>query len=81
MIVYSTAWCGYCKRAKAWLTARNVPFVAKDVETEPAAAEELEAKKQAAGMGGQGGVPVIDVGGQLIHGFDVPALERLFPKG
>ena len=80
VIVYSTAWCGYCKRAKAWLTARNVPFVAKDVETEPDAAEELEGKKRAAGTAGQGGVPVIDVGGQLIYGFDVPALERLFPK-
>ncbi len=80
VIVYSTAWCGFCKKAKAWLTARNVPFEAKDVEAEPEAAEELQGKKEAAGMGGQGGVPVIDVGGQLIVGFDVPALERLFPK-
>ena len=80
VIVYSTAWCGFCKKAKAWLTARNIRFEAKDVEAEPEAAEELEAKKQAAGTAGQGGVPVIDVGGELIYGFDVPSLERLFPK-
>lgn len=80
VIVYGTAWCGFCARTKAWLKARNVPFVSKDIEKEPEAAEELEAKKRAAGKGRQGGVPWIDTGGELIVGFDVPALERIFPE-
>jgi glutaredoxin len=77
VIVYGTAWCGYCTKARAWLTAHQVQFESKDVEKEPDAAEELAAKKRRAGRR-QGGVPVIDVGGELVFGFDVPALERLF---
>lgn len=79
VVVYTTAWCGYCKRAKAWLAERKIPFVEKDIEKEPDAQKELDASKRAAGIS-QGGVPVIDVGGQLILGFDVPALERRFPQ-
>lgn len=79
VIVYGTAWCGYCTRARSWLTAHKVQFESKDIEKEPDAAEELEVKKRRAGRR-QGGVPVIDVGGELVFGFDVPALERLFPS-
>ncbi|MDP1822214.1 MAG: glutaredoxin domain-containing protein [Archangium sp.] len=79
VIVYGTAWCGYCSKAKAWLTAHQVQFESKDIEKEPEAAEELAAKKRRVGRR-QGGVPVIDVGGELVFGFDVPALERLFPS-
>lgn len=78
VIVYGTDWCGYCKKAKGWLQTRGIPFEAKNVETDPGAAEELEAKKKASGRQGQGGVPWIDTGAELVHGFDVPALERIF---
>jgi len=79
VIVYGTAWCGYCRQAKAWLEARGVPFEAKDIEKDEDAARELQEKKQSVGKGKQGGVPWIDTGTELLTGFDVPALERLFP--
>lgn len=80
VIVYGTSWCGYCKQAQAWLKARGIPFEAKDVEEDESAASELAAKKQAAGKKNKGGVPWIDTGTELLAGFDVPALERLFPR-
>lgn len=79
VIVYGTDWCGYCRQAEAWLKARDIPYVARNIEKDPEALEELNAKKRAAGKARQGGVPWIDAGGELLTGFDVPALERLFP--
>lgn len=79
VIVYGTKWCGYCHGAAEWLKARGIPFVVKDIEEDAAAQAELQAKKRAAGRERQGGVPWIDTGAELLTGFDVPALERLFP--
>ena len=76
VVVYSATWCGYCKKAKAWLQQNHVPFVERDVEKAPGAQAELSAKLKAAGVPG-GGIPVIDWGGTLVVGFDLPALERL----
>ena len=75
VIVYSTSWCGPCKAVKAWLKSEGIPFVSKDIEEEPAAAAEMSAKLKKAGMQA-GGVPVIDVAGTMIHGFNQPAIER-----
>lgn len=72
--LYGTSWCGYCKKAKAYLKKKGVEFVERDVEKEPAAAQELAQKAAAAGVQARG-VPVIDVRGTLILGFDEQALE------
>lgn len=71
VILYSTSWCGYCRKARAFLKQRNVAYVEKDVERDPVAGQEATRK-----TGGYGGVPVLDIGGTIIHGFDVPAIER-----
>jgi glutaredoxin len=76
VVVYSAVWCGYCKKAKAWLTRNQVPFIERDVEKTPGAQADLSAKLKASGVAG-GGIPVIDWGGSLVVGFDVPSLERL----
>jgi glutaredoxin len=76
VVVYSATWCGYCKKAKAWLEQNHVPFIERDVEKAPGAQAELSAKLKAAGVPG-GGIPVIDWGGTLVVGFDLPALQRL----
>ncbi|MDY7229311.1 glutaredoxin domain-containing protein [Hyalangium rubrum] len=76
VVIYTTAWCGYCKRAKAWLKARGVAFVERDVEKDPDAAAEL-ANKAAAAKKSPRGVPVIDVKGTLVLGFDEKQLEQL----
>ena len=37
--MYSTVWCGYCKRLKIAMKASGIPFVEVDIEHDPAAAE------------------------------------------
>ncbi len=77
--VYSTAWCGVCRKAKAWLKASGVPYVERDVESDAGASDELAGKASAAGLR-PSGVPVIDVAGELMMGFDAGGLERLLRK-
>lgn len=76
VIMYSASWCGVCKQARAFLKAQHIAFTEKDIEADPAAGRELQAKLKAAGQAG-GGVPVFDVGGQLMSGFDGPRLLKL----
>jgi glutaredoxin len=76
VVVYSAVWCGFCKKAKAWLTQNNVPFIERDVEKMPGAQAELDAKLAAAGTSG-GGIPVIDWGGTIVMGFDAARLGKL----
>ena len=76
VIVYKTDWCGVCKKLTAYLDRKGVEYVAKDIEKDPAAAGELQAKAKAKGIQ-TGSVPVIDVGGELMVGFDRARLEKL----
>ena len=54
----------------------GVAYVAKDIEKDPAAAGELQQKARAKGVA-TGSVPVIDVRGELMVGFDRARLEKL----
>ena len=76
VVVYSTAWCGYCRKAKAWLTKKGIAFTEKDIEKDMDAAAELASKAAAAGVQ-PNGVPVIDARGTLVLGFDQARLEQL----
>lgn len=80
VIVYSAEWCGFCKKAKRWLSQKNVPYIERDVERQAGASKELSAKLAAAGIRG-GGVPVIDWGGEIVMGFDVAKMTQLYETG
>ena len=71
VIVYSTSWCAFCHTEMEWLKKLGVEYVAKDIEAEPAARAELLGKNG----GNFQGVPVTDINGELILGFDRPKLE------
>jgi len=75
VIVYGTSWCGACKAARAHLEQKHIPFVEKDIEKDAAASQELARKAKRAGLK-LGGVPVIDVLGQLMMGYDPGAIDR-----
>lgn len=62
--VYSTATCGYCKAAKAFLNENNVAFDEHDVGTD------MEKRAEMVEKSGQMGVPVITVGDEVMVGFD-----------
>lgn len=76
VIVYKTAWCGVCKQLQSYLDRKGVKYVAKDIEKDPAAAGELQAKAREKGVK-TGSVPVVDVRGELMVGFDRARLEKL----
>jgi len=68
--IYSTPTCGYCRMAKEYLTSKSIPYTEVDVSTDRAKQEEMISKS------GQFGVPVIDVGGKIIVGFDKRKLDE-----
>ena len=67
--VYSAPWCGFCHAAKAYLNQKGVKFTEKDVEKDPAFAQEAVEKS------GQMGIPVLDIDGTIIIGFDRPTID------
>ena len=79
VIVYGASWCGACKQAKRFLTSKGVDFVEKDIEKEPAARSEMLEKARAQGVS-TAGIPVLDVRGTMVGGFDPRTVERLLAR-
>jgi glutaredoxin len=78
VIIYRTSWCGYCKKAAAYLTAKGVKFVEKDIEKDPGARQDMLNRAQKAGVPQSAlqGVPILAVKGKIITGFDRNAIDR-----
>jgi glutaredoxin len=74
VVIYGASWCGPCHQAADHLRGRGVSVVSKDIEAEPAAANEMRAKLDRAGMRG-GTIPVIDVMGRVLVGFNPRELD------
>ncbi|MBL7005608.1 MAG: thioredoxin family protein [Spirochaetia bacterium] len=72
--IYTTPTCGYCNVAKDWLRKQNVAFTEYNVAVNMDKAQEMVKKS------GQMGVPVLDVNGKIIIGFNQPAIERALKK-
>ncbi|MBE3575399.1 MAG: glutaredoxin family protein [Firmicutes bacterium] len=64
VIVYSTPTCPWCNATKRYLRERHINFYDVDVSRDSRAAREMVYKS------GQQGVPVIDIDGTIIVGFD-----------
>lgn len=73
--VYSTPFCPYCTMAKEFLKKHTIKFEEINVQENRAAAIEMINKS------GQNGVPVIDVDGKIIIGFDEPKLREALGIG
>jgi glutaredoxin len=67
VILYATSWCGYCKQTRAFLDEQNISYTEYDIETSD------EGRKQHAALGG-GGVPVLQIGESVIHGYNKVAV-------
>ncbi|MDX2021767.1 MAG: glutaredoxin domain-containing protein [Deltaproteobacteria bacterium] len=76
VILYGTSWCGACRTARQYFIAKNIPFVDKDVEKDAAAADELQKKAARLGVSTDR-VPILDVRGRLLIGFDPKRVEAL----
>lgn len=74
--IYSTTWCAFCKTERQWLDSLGVAYNYKNIEEDEAAYNELMAKVN----GNFQGVPVTDVAGDIILGFDRPKLQASLEK-
>ncbi len=70
--LYMTTWCGYCRKASKLLKELDADFVSKDVERDRKAATEFRRKN-----GGRGGVPLIDIDGELVRGYNAKMIREL----
>lgn len=71
IIVYSTKMCPYCVMAKKYLESKNIDFTDVDVSSDYSKALEMVKKS------GQQGVPVIEIDGQIIVGFDRQKIDQI----
>jgi glutaredoxin-like YruB-family protein len=70
VVLYSTPTCGYCNKAKDYLRSKRVPFQEYNVAQDMRRADEMVKKS------GQMGVPVLDVNGKIIIGFNQPEIDK-----
>jgi len=68
--IYSTQSCGFCVRVKQYLTDNSIEFENVDIAVEPDKAQEMVEKS------GQMGVPVLDIEGEIIVGFDKEKIDQ-----
>jgi glutaredoxin-like YruB-family protein len=68
--LYTTPSCGYCVKAKDFLRKNGIKFNEYNVASDLRRLDEMRRKS------GQQGVPVIDINGKIIIGFNQPEVEK-----
>ncbi len=69
--IYSTPSCVYCRAAKEYFKSKGIEFEEINVDGN------IEKQKEMVAKSGQFGVPVIDIGGKVVVGFDRPKINQL----
>ncbi|MBS3081279.1 glutaredoxin family protein [Candidatus Pacearchaeota archaeon] len=69
--IYTTPTCPWCRTTKEFLKSRKIKYKEIDVSKDRKAAEEMIKKS------GQYGVPVLDINGKIVIGFDKEKIEQL----
>lgn len=72
--LYVTSWCPYCKKAENFFRTQGIPFTSYDIEKDSAAARRKEELDRS------GGVPLVIINGQKIHGFSENAYREALQK-
>lgn len=67
--IYSATWCAFCHAAKDYLDGKGIAYTDLDIEKDPKYAQEVVDKS------GQMGIPVLDIDGAIIVGFDRPKID------
>lgn len=73
-VIYTTQSCPFCKMAKQYFQDNGIEYEEKDVTKDEALQQEMINKS------GQFAVPVIDINGQIITGFDKSAIEQALKR-
>ncbi len=69
VILYSATWCAFCHAAQDYFDKLGVKYEVRDIESDAKYATESVDKS------GQRGIPVIDIQGDIIVGFDRPQID------
>jgi len=72
--LYSAVWCGYCRKAKAWLGEHGVAYTDVDIDAPGGTAALAQAS------GGSTGVPVLVVDGRALTGFSAAAYDAALKR-
>ncbi len=67
--IYSADWCGFCHMAKRYFDQLGIKYEDKNVE------RDIKFANEAVKKSGQMGIPVIDIDGTIIVGFDRPRID------
>ncbi len=70
VIVYTASWCPWCHKAMEFLAEKKVKFESRDVDNPAFAQESME-------KSGQGGIPVILIGNEVVVGFDEQRIRAI----
>ena len=71
VILYATEWCGYCAKARELLAADGISYREIDIEKDSAGRQAYQA------LGGRG-VPLLDVRGQIVRGYNPEAIRAAY---
>ena len=74
VILYRTAWCGYCKREAAYMQSKNIAFDERDIE------KNKDFRAEYSRIGGKGGVPLTVFGPRTMVGFSEPLFDKNFSE-
>lgn len=74
VILFATPTCGACRAAKMFFRQKSIRFREVDITRDEVAARDMVRRS------GQQAVPVIDIGGKVIVGFDPAKIERLLEE-
>ena len=69
IVIYSADWCAFCHTAKGYFDKLGIKYEERNVEENPIFMQESIDKS------GQRGIPVIDIDGEIIIGFDRPKID------
>jgi glutaredoxin-like YruB-family protein len=71
VIVYTTSWCGWCRKTLAFLDKNGIDYENRDIEADDAWRDELEEKT------GSTSIPVVEIDGEIIRGYDPQRMRQL----
>ena len=71
VVMYSTSWCGYCKKARQHFKRNKIPYQEHDIEKSKKAAQDYKKLKGR-------GVPVILIGKRRMNGFSANAFDKIY---
>ncbi len=71
ILIFTTPSCPHCRATKQYLRQRRIPFKDVDVSKDSHAARDMIRRS------GQSGVPVIDINGKIVVGFNRPKIDKL----